>query len=83
VQIAAGEKFNPHVTIGVGTEIYLNKMLADVLTSRSVSLPAWQFWDSSEGTEGLGIEVIILASRHCRGRAPGVLQARPSAECAR
>jgi hypothetical protein len=29
VQIAAGEKFNPHVTIGVGTEIYLNKMLAE------------------------------------------------------
>jgi hypothetical protein len=26
---AAGEKFNPHVTIGVGTEDYLNKMLAE------------------------------------------------------
>jgi hypothetical protein len=29
VQIAAGTKFNPHVTIGVGTEEYLNKMLAE------------------------------------------------------
>ena len=25
---AAGEHFNPHVTIGVGTETYLNEMLA-------------------------------------------------------
>ena len=29
VTIAAGERFNPHVTIGVGTETYLNKMLAE------------------------------------------------------
>jgi len=29
VKIAAGPKFNPHVTIGVGTETYLNKMLAE------------------------------------------------------
>jgi hypothetical protein len=28
VPIAAGEKFNPHVTVGVGTEIYLKEMLA-------------------------------------------------------
>jgi 2'-5' RNA ligase len=28
VKIAAGTKFNPHVTIGVGTESYLNDMLA-------------------------------------------------------
>lgn len=27
--IAAGKRFNPHVTIGVGTESYLNKMLAE------------------------------------------------------
>ncbi len=27
--IAAGKKFNPHVTIGVGTEAYLNKMLKE------------------------------------------------------
>ena len=29
VQIGAGEKFNPHVTIGVGTITYLNTMLAE------------------------------------------------------
>jgi 2'-5' RNA ligase len=29
VHVAAGEKFNPHVTIGVGTEVYLNTMLAE------------------------------------------------------
>ena len=29
VKIAAGKKFNPHVTIGVGTEAYLNEMLAE------------------------------------------------------
>jgi hypothetical protein len=29
VQIAAGKKFNPHVTIGVGTITYLKTMLAE------------------------------------------------------
>src|SRR5271167_333665 len=29
VKIAAGPRFNPHVTTGVGTEIYLNKLLAE------------------------------------------------------
>jgi 2'-5' RNA ligase len=29
VQIASGKKFNPHVTIGVGTEPYLKEMLAE------------------------------------------------------
>jgi 2'-5' RNA ligase len=29
VTVAAGKKFNPHVTIGVGTEAYLNEMLAE------------------------------------------------------
>jgi hypothetical protein len=29
VTIAAGDKFNPHVTIGVATEAYLNSMLAE------------------------------------------------------
>ena len=28
-EIAAGPKFNPHVTTGVGTEVYLNKLLAE------------------------------------------------------
>jgi len=29
VKIAAGPKFNPHLTTGVGTETYLNKLLAE------------------------------------------------------
>jgi 2'-5' RNA ligase len=29
VEIGAGKKFNPHVTIGVGTETYLKEMLAE------------------------------------------------------
>jgi hypothetical protein len=29
VKIAAGKNFNPHVTIGVGTIVYLKKMLAE------------------------------------------------------
>jgi hypothetical protein len=29
VSIGSGQKFNPHVTIGVGTEAYLKDMLAE------------------------------------------------------
>jgi 2'-5' RNA ligase len=35
--IAAGKHFNPHVTIGVGTETYLNKMLAEPFDSFTFS----------------------------------------------
>jgi hypothetical protein len=34
---AAGKRFNPHVTIGVGTEEYLNKMLAEPFASFTFS----------------------------------------------
>ena len=37
VEIAAGKRFNPHVTIGVGTEAYLNKMLAEPFPSFTFS----------------------------------------------
>jgi len=37
VTIAANESFNPHVTIGVGTETYLNKMLAEPFDSFTFS----------------------------------------------
>jgi 2'-5' RNA ligase superfamily len=37
VKIAAGKRFNPHVTIGVGTERYLNKMLAEPFPSFTFS----------------------------------------------
>ena len=34
---AAGKRFNPHVTIGIGTEAYLNKMLAEPFASFTFS----------------------------------------------
>jgi 2'-5' RNA ligase len=37
VQDAAGKRFNPHVTIGVGTEKYLNEMLAEPFPSFTFS----------------------------------------------
>jgi hypothetical protein len=37
LKIAAGKHFNPHVTIGVGTEKYLNKMLAEPVPSFTFS----------------------------------------------
>ncbi len=37
VRDAAGERFNPHVTIGVGMESYLNKMLAESFASFTFS----------------------------------------------
>jgi hypothetical protein len=37
VRDAAGKRFNPHVTIGVGTEAYLNKMLAEPFPSFTFS----------------------------------------------
>ena len=37
VKDAAGKRFNPHVTIGVGTEEYLNKMLAEPFASFTFS----------------------------------------------
>jgi 2'-5' RNA ligase len=37
VKIAAGKRFNPHVTIGVGTETYLKKMLAELFPAFTFS----------------------------------------------
>ena len=37
VKDAVGQRFNPHVTIGVGTEAYLNKMLAEPFASFTFS----------------------------------------------
>jgi len=35
---AAGKRFNPHVTIGVGTETYLNRMLAEPFSTFTFSV---------------------------------------------
>lgn len=37
VRDAAGERFNPHVTIGVGAEKYLNEVLAEPFPSFTFS----------------------------------------------
>jgi 2'-5' RNA ligase len=37
VTVAAGKRFNPHVTTGVGTETYLNEMLAEPFASFTFS----------------------------------------------
>jgi 2'-5' RNA ligase len=37
VEIAAGKKFNPHVTIGVATETYLKEMLAEPFSAFTFS----------------------------------------------
>ena len=64
VPLASGEKFNPHVTIGVGTETYLKEMLAEPFEAFEFSpaeafgLPAQQSWDGSKGAEGFGAEAV-------------------------
>ena len=66
VTIAAGQKFNPHVTIGVGTITYLDKMLAEpfeilhVLAGLHVDLPTWRFWHGPKETEGPGADTLRL-----------------------
>ena len=47
VRDAAGKRFNPHVTIGVGTEKYLNEMLAE-------PFPAFTFSPSGASVYQLG-----------------------------
>ncbi len=37
VTVAAGDKFNPHVTIGIATQAYLDKMLAEPVASFTFS----------------------------------------------
>jgi 2'-5' RNA ligase len=63
VHIAAGEKFNPHVTIGVGTEVYLNKMLAKpfpAFTFSPASASVYQL--GSFGTARKELKALVLKS---------------------
>ena len=62
VTIAAGKKFNPHVTIGVGTEAYLNEMLAepfDAFTFSPVGASVYQL--GSFGTARKELKALTLA----------------------
>jgi 2'-5' RNA ligase len=60
-RIAAGKKFNPHVTIGVGTEAYLNKMLAepfDAFTFSPAGASVYQL--GSFGTARKELKALVL-----------------------
>ena len=59
--IAAGEKFNPHVTIGVGTQAYLDKMLAepfDAFTFSPVGASVYQL--GAFGTARKALKALTL-----------------------
>ena len=63
VKVAAGPKFNPHVTTGVGTETYLNKLLAekfDAFTFSPVGASVYQL--GSFGTARKELKVLGLTS---------------------
>ncbi len=63
MKIAAGPKFNPHVTTGVGTETYLNKLLAepfDAFTFSPVGASVYQL--GSFGTARKELKALPLKS---------------------
>jgi hypothetical protein len=63
VKVAAGPKFNPHVTTGVGTETYLNKLLAepfDAFTFLPVGASVYQL--GSFGTARKALKALALKS---------------------
>jgi len=62
VKIAAGKRFNPHVTIGVGTERYLNKMLAEPFRSFTFSPAGASVYQlGTFGTARKELKVLTLA----------------------
>jgi 2'-5' RNA ligase len=61
VQVAAGRKFNPHVTTGVATEAYLKQMLAEpfeAFTFSPVSVSVYQL--GTYGTARKELKVLAL-----------------------
>jgi len=62
VAIAAGPKFNPHVTIGVGTESYLNQMLAEPFPSFTFSVAGASVYQlGTFGTARKELKALTLA----------------------
>ena len=62
VTIAAGNKFNPHVTIGVGTETYLNQMLAEPFPSFTFSVAGASAYQlGTFGTARKELKALMLA----------------------
>lgn len=63
VEIATGPKFNPHVTTGVGTETYLNRLLAepfDAFTFSPAGASVYQL--GSFGTARKKLKALALKS---------------------
>ena len=61
VQVAAGKKFNPHVTTGVATEAYLKEMLTEpfeAFTFSPVSVSVYQL--GTYGTARKELKVLLL-----------------------
>lgn len=62
VGIAAGSRFNPHVTIGVGMETYLNEMLAEPFVSFTFSAAGASVYQlGSFGTARKELKALALA----------------------
>jgi hypothetical protein len=62
VEMAAGKRFNPHVTIGVGTERYLNKVLAEPFMSFTFSSAGASVYQlGTFGTARKELKVLTLA----------------------
>jgi hypothetical protein len=62
VRDAADKRFNPHVTIGVGTEKYLNEMLAEPFPSFTFSpAGAWVYQLGSFGTARKELKALTVA----------------------
>jgi len=62
VTVAASKKFNPHVTIGVGTEAYLNTMLAEPFESFTFSPAGASVYQlGSFGTARKELKALTLA----------------------
>jgi hypothetical protein len=62
VTVAAGKRFNPHVTIGVGTETYLNEMLAEPFASFTFSAAGASVYQlGSFGTARKELKALTLA----------------------
>ena len=62
VQIGAGKKFNPHVTIGVGTIAYLKTMLAEPFEAFMFSPAGASVYQlGSFGTARKELKALLLA----------------------
>ena len=67
--VAAGKKFNPHVTIGVAPETYLNEMLAEPFEAFMFPcgrgcLPTRQLWRRPQGAPSIVADALSALPAH-------------------